>query len=186
MYLIVGLGNPGSEYSNTRHNMGFRFIDAYAKKHQIQITKKKFDGLYSEFTYNGEKVILLKPQLYMNLSGKVVVQFIDYFKIDLQNLLVISDDLDLPFGSFRLKKTGSSGGHNGLKDIEVSVGTKDYKRLKLGISNNSSMDTKDYVLGKFTNQDILVLEGLEGQIINILDDFLEIPFEKLMSKYNQK
>ena len=186
MKMIVGLGNPGDEYKNTRHNIGYIFIDHFAQKYNAIIDKKKFNGLYTEVSINGEKVILVKPLSYMNLSGEVVSKFVNYYKIDLNDLLIINDDLDLPLGKIRLRESGSSGGHNGLKNIALHLGTEDFKRLKIGISNDRLMDTKDYVLGKFSKDDIEVLDNLKETVDNILDDFIEIDFERLMSKYNKK
>ena len=134
----------------------------------------------------GEKVIFLKPCMYMNLSGEVVKKYIDFFKIDVENILIISDDLDLPVGVYRLKQTGSSGGHNGLKNIEACVGTKDYKRLKIGISKDNSIDTKDYVLGKLDKESKEKLEEVSKVVNNILDDFFILDFNSLMNKYNHK
>lgn len=184
MYLIVGLGNPGKEYENTRHNMGFRFIDAFAKEQGGLTFHEKFLGSYAECFYQGEKVILLKPLSYMNLSGKVVRSFVDFYQIDLDHLLVLCDDLDLPFSTYRLKKSGSSGGHNGLKDIEKFLGTKDYKRLKLGISHNRNYDTKDYVLGHFSKEETDILINMESIIVSIMKDFCLMDFESLMNRYN--
>ena len=130
MKLIVGLGNPGKEYDKTRHNMGFIVIDYFALKHNISINQEKFNGFYGEFNYNGEKVILLKPQKYMNLSGEVVKKYVDYFKVNINDILIISDDLDMAFGRYRLRLMGSSGGHNGLKNIEQNTLMTYYKRRK--------------------------------------------------------
>lgn len=186
MKLIVGLGNPGKEYMNTRHNMGFIFIDEYAKSKGVEITKKKFNGLYTEFMNRDEKTILLKPQSYMNLSGEVVKSFVDFFKINVEDILVISDDLDLPIGRYKLRPTGSSGGHNGLKNIELHLKTKDYKRLKIGISHDTDIDTKDYVLGTISKENQKIIDDLEKIVNNIIDDFYVYDFEKLMAKYNHK
>lgn len=186
MKLIVGLGNPGKEYENTRHNMGFMFIDNYAKSKGLEITNSKFNGLYTDFVYNNEKVILLKPQTYMNLSGESVRACIDFFKIDIDDILIISDDLDLPIGNFRLKMKGSSGGHNGLKNIENHLNTSDFKRLKIGISKNSNIDTKDYVIGKLDKSTKESIEKMMPVINEVLDDFIVLDFERLMSKYNHK
>lgn len=184
MYLIVGLGNPGKEYENTRHNIGFRFIDAFAKAQGNLAFHEKFQGSYAECFYQGEKIILLKPLSYMNLSGKVVRSFVDFYHIDLDHLLIISDDLDTAFGTYRLKKKGSSGGHNGLKDIEKYLGTQDYKRLKFGISHDRQFDTKDYVLGKFSQAEIKVLTEMESEIVSLLQDFCVLDFDTLMNRYN--
>lgn len=186
MKLIVGLGNPGKEYEKTRHNMGFMFIDDYAKKKNVEITKKKFQGLYAEFMNNGEKTILLKPQSYINLSGEVVKSFVDFYKINIDDILIINDDLDLPIGKYKLRPTGSSGGHNGLKNIEAHLHTQDYKRLKIGISNNKEIDTKDYVLGDISKENQKIIDELKDTVNNIIDDFYKLDFEALMAKYNHK
>ena len=184
MKLIVGLGNPGKEYEKTRHNVGFNVVDAYLKDKNIDITKEKFDGLYADTNINGERIIFLKPQKYMNLSGEVVRKYVDYFKIDTSDILVIHDDLDQELGKIKLKQNSSSGGHNGIKNIEQCLNTKDYKRLKIGISNNKKLDTKDYVLGKFTKEESDTLSESINISKQIIDDFLVLDFDKLMNKYN--
>ena len=131
MKLIVGLGNPGKEYENTRHNVGFMIVDNYANNYGVLVDKKKFNGLYCELFVDGEKIILLKPLSYMNLSGEVVSKFVNYFNIDLNDILVISDDLDLPVAKYRLRLFGSSGGHNGLKNIEFMLNTNKFKRFRI-------------------------------------------------------
>ena len=186
MKLIVGLGNPGREYENTRHNIGFMFIDEYAKQKGVEINKKKFNGLYIDFINNGEKTILLKPQTYMNLSGESVRGFVEFFKIKIEDILIISDDLDMPIGKFKLRPTGSSGGHNGLKNIELHLNTQNYKRLKIGISHNTDIDTKDYVLGNLSKENKDTINDLKKIVNNIIDDFYKLDFEKLMAKYNHK
>lgn len=185
MKLIVGLGNPGKEYENTRHNTGFIFIDNFAKKEGISIDKEKFNGLFKEATINNQKVILLKPLSYMNLSGEVVKKYVDYFKIDINDILIINDDLDMDIGKIRLRPQGSSGGHNGLKNIALNLNTENFKRLKIGISNDKTIDTKDYVLGKFTKEEKETLDNLKDTINNLLYDFLVLDFDKLMCNYNK-
>lgn len=186
MKLIVGLGNPGHEYENTRHNVGFKTIDKYASILGVSITKSKFNGLYVETMTQNEKIILLKPQSYINLSGEVIRKFVDFYKISVDDILIIHDDLDLVIGTFKLKKKGSSGGHNGLKNIELHLGTQMYKRIKIGISNNKSIDTKDYVLGKMSREDESKLDTVIDTVMAILDDYFQLPFDALMSKYNHK
>ena len=185
MKLIVGLGNPGKEYENTRHNMGFIVVDNFAKSLGEVINKEKFNGLYKEVYVNEEKVILLKPQSFMNLSGAVVKQFVDYFNIDTKDILIISDDLDLDFLDYRLRLFGSSGGHNGLKDIEKYLGTSKFKRFRIGISNNKLIDTADYVLGKFSKDNISEIEKFLPTTESILKDYITEDFERVMSKYNK-
>lgn len=184
MKLVVGLGNPGDEYKNTRHNVGFDVIDNYLKIKNIDIVKTKFNGLYSETNINLEKVIFLKPQKYMNLSGEVVRKFIDFFKIKPEDILVIHDDLDQTIGKIKLKQNSSSGGHNGIKNIELHLGTKNYKRLKIGISNDKTIDTKNYVLGKINKEERKILDESIDRCINIIDDYFKMNFIDLMSKYN--
>lgn len=186
MKLIVGLGNPGNEYENTRHNIGFQTIDKYANKLGISITKSKFNGLYAETLIEGEKVILLKPQSFINLSGEVIRKFVDFYKISINDILIINDDLDLVVGTYKIKKKGSSGGHNGLKNIELHLSTQEYKRIKIGISNNKNMDTKDYVLGKLSKEENKKLDEVKNIVLNILDDYFKVSFEELMSKYNHR
>ena len=184
MKLIVGLGNPGKEYEKTRHNAGFMVIDNFAKEKNVEITKKKYDGLYAELNINDEKVILLKPQTYMNLSGESVKKYVNFYKINKEDILVINDDLDLKVGKLRLKRGGQSAGHNGLKNIALNLNTDNFKRLKIGISNNKMIDTKDYVLGKFSKEELEILDKVVKESSNILEDFVTLNFEKMMSKYN--
>lgn len=183
MKLIVGLGNPGREYEKTRHNIGFYMLDQYLGN----VTwKEKFNGLFVERKIKDEKAIFLKPCSFMNLSGTVIKKYIDYYKIAVEDLFIIHDDLDLPFGYYKLKSKGSSGGHNGLKDIEKNIGTQDYKRLKIGISNDKNIDTKDYVLGKFSDVEQKKLLELSDIVNNIINDLFCLNFDVLMNKYNHK
>jgi len=180
--LIVGLGNPGKEYENTRHNIGFMVIDNYLKNEKF---KTKFNGMYLKKVINNEEVIFLKPLSYMNLSGEVVKKYVDYFKINLSDLLIISDDLDMPCFKIKLKYKGSSGGHNGLKNIIQNINTEEFKRLKIGISNNLNVDTKSYVLSKFNQEELEKLHKKFEITNNIINDFINLDFEKVMSKYNE-
>lgn len=184
MKLIVGLGNPGKEYANTRHNVGFIVLDKIANKLNENYNNNKFDGLYFMKNINNEKVMFLKPQKYMNLSGEVVSKFVNYFHIDIEDILIICDDLDLPTGKIRIRKKGSSGGHNGLKNIFLKLGSENLKRLKIGISNDKLYDTKDYVLGKFSKEEINNIDNKTSLASDICLEFIEEDFEKLMSKYN--
>lgn len=183
MKLIVGLGNPGKEYENTRHNLGYLFIDYYLNKKGINLEwKEKFNGLYLDTVIGGEKIIFMKPLTYMNLSGKAVRKYLDYFKIDVSDLLVVVDDLDLGVGNYKIKNNGSSGGHNGLKNIELHIGTQNYKRFRIGISN-TTYDVKDYVLGKISVKDYYDVFDI---LSDVLDRFYNTSFDILMSKYNRK
>lgn len=180
MKLVVGLGNPGKEYSSTHHNIGFIVLDNYIGEDKWSL---KFNGLYITKLINGEKVIFLKPQSFMNLSGSVVKKFVDYYDISLDNILVIQDDLDLECGKLRLKKDSSAGGHNGIKDIIASLGSKDFLRLKIGISQSVG-DTKDYVLSSFSKKEIGVLNENMSVYLSVIDDFLDKDVSYLMNKYN--
>lgn len=184
MKLIVGLGNPGKEYEQTRHNMGFWTLDKYASDHQLNFNKEKFGGIYTEILINNEKIILLKPMKYINLSGEVVKKYVDYFKISIEDIFIISDDLDLQVGKYKLKQKGGSGGHNGLKNIELHLSTNEYKRLKIGISNDKSIDTKDYVIGKMSKETKKQLEEVIEKVQPIIEEFSNLSFNNLMNKYN--
>lgn len=180
MKLIVGLGNPGNEYEKTRHNVGFMALDLYLGEVSY---KEKFSSLYSEKVINGEKVIFMKPLTFMNNSGDAIRKIVDYFKIDLRDILIIYDDMDFELGTYKLKSNGSSGGHNGIKSIIKSLGTEEIKRLRIGISKNN-VNSVDYVLGKFSKEEFEKLNKVYKIVNNIIEDFVKIDFEKLMSKYN--
>lgn len=186
MKLIVGIGNPGKEYEHTRHNIGFDTIDSLVNKLNINTSKEKFNGIYFETVIDGEKVLLLKPQSYVNLSGIVVKKFVDYFKINISDILVVVDDLDQKVGSYKLKSNSSSGGHNGLKNIEQNLGTKDYKRLKIGIDNGNKDNIIDYVLGKFNKEERTIINQVIEIGVDIIIDFVNTDFNRLMTKYNKK
>lgn len=184
MKLIVGLGNPGKEYEKTRHNIGYMVLEKCSEKYNFSFDKSKFDGKYAVTMINNEKYIFLMPGKYMNLSGEVLIEYVNYFKINIEDILIISDDLDMETGKIKLKPSGSSGGHNGLKNIELHLGTQNYKRLKIGIANNKLMDTKDYVLGKFTKDELDVINESILKAVDIVNDFSLLSFDKLMSTYN--
>ncbi len=187
MKLIVGLGNPGKDYSSSRHNVGFSFLDYYLDSKDIhEKWTKKFEGEYIQTIIGNEKVIFLKPLTFMNLSGNSVIKVVQYFHIELEDILIISDDLDLNIGNFKLRENGSCGGHNGLRSIENQLGTDQYKRLKIGISKNDDIDTKDYVLGNFSKEDKEILEELFHKLVSVIDDYFILPYGDLMSKYNRK
>lgn len=184
MKLIVGLGNPGCEYDNTRHNIGFMFLDKLKEHYNIDFSKNKFNGIYAEAQIQNEKVIFLKPQSYMNLSGEIVKKYVDFYKIPIEDILIINDDLDMPVGKVKIKYKGSCGGHNGLRNIELHLKTSEYKRVKIGIANNKKIDTKDYVLGKFDSNEIEELNKVLNNAGEMIDYYLNNSFDKFMSKYN--
>ena len=186
MKLIVGLGNIGKEYKNTRHNMGFMLVDRYLEyKNITDKFKEKFNAMYVETTINNEKVIFIKPTTYMNNSGIAVRAFVDFYKLNSEDILVISDDLDLDLGKFRLRRNGSSGGHNGLKSIISHLGTDNFKRLRIGISNDKD-DVINYVLSKFSKKELNEIDTMFDTLVDVLDDYFVMDFTSLMSKYNRK
>ncbi len=163
MKLIVGLGNPTKEYEGTRHNVGFMVMDTFAKNMNVSIHQSKYKGEYVKFKYKGEDIIILKPMTYMNNSGESVIQIMNYFKIDVEDLIVVYDDLDMPTGKLRLRQNGSAGGHNGIKSIIAHVKTQDFKRIRVGIDRDSRIPVVDYVLGHFTKQQQpLIAQGIEN------------------------
>ena len=186
MKLVVGLGNKGREYENTRHNMGFMLVDRYLQyKNITDKFKEKFNAMYIETTINNEKVIFIKPMTYMNNSGIAVRTFLDFYKLNSEDVLVISDDLDLDLGKFRLRRNGSSGGHNGLKSIISHLGTDNFKRLRIGISNDK-YDVINYVLSKFSKKELNEIDIMFDTLVDVLDDYFVMDFTFLMSKYNRK
>ena len=158
-WLIVGLGNPGREYEKTRHNCGFRALDILAENLGCKVDRLKFQGLYGQVNYNGQKVFLLKPQTYMNLSGRSVLQLSAYFNIPPQNIIVMFDDISLEPGRLRIRPDGSAGGHNGIKSIIQEVGSQSFPRVKIGVGAkpNPNYDLADWVLSTFTAQEEKVL-----------------------------
>lgn len=186
MKLIVGLGNPGIEYNNTRHNVGFELLDYICKKQNIDFTKEQFNAKYAVTRIDGERILMIKPLSYMNLSGGVVKKFVDYFKLSPEDILVIQDDLDMPIGRVKIVKNSSSGGHNGIKDIEKNLKSKEYIRLKIGIGKNSQIDTKDYVLSKFNEEEKTTLEEIYKTLEEVISDFCFISIDRMMNKYNKR
>ena len=185
MKLIVGLGNKGEEYSNTRHNIGFYYLDKFAEYNKVEF-KEKFNGMYAKVKINNQDVILLKPLTYMNLSGECVLKFSRYYKIKSQDILVIHDDLDMEVGKIKLKENGTSGGHNGIKNIIFNLKTEDFKRLKIGIGKNKLISTDKYVLGKIKDEELEIIKDKEDKINKLLLDYFKLPFNDLMSKYNRR
>lgn len=160
--MVVGLGNPGKEYENTRHNAGFRVIDSLAKALNIEVKKQRFAALFGQGEFEGKKLILLKPWLFMNRSGQAVATAAGFYKLPVQSLLVVLDDLALPPGTIRLRSKGTAGGHNGLADIIEKLGTADFARLRVGIGKSETIDQVDYVLGKPSKEDAaLIKEAVE-------------------------
>lgn len=186
MKLVVGLGNPGGEYRNTRHNVGFIFLDSYLEKKHLELSKKKFNGLYIDYTSDkGEKVIFLEPQTYMNLSGDSVIDFMRYFKINGEDVLVIHDDLDLEVSKIKIRSKGGSAGHNGIKSLIARIGSENFRRVRVGIGKDKNIPVVDYVLGKFSEEDKLLLKEKENIINKVIDDFINgVDFHVIESRYN--
>lgn len=185
-YLIAGLGNIGSEYHYTRHNIGFRVLDALAKASNIVFTDRRY-GETSELKVKGKTLILLKPSTYMNLSGNAIRYWLQAEKIPVENLLVIVDDLALPFGSLRLKGKGSDAGHNGLKSIQSILGTQNYARLRFGIGNDFPKGGQvDYVLGEFSDEDEKALPERFGMCEDIIKSFCLAGLQNTMNQFNNK
>ncbi len=186
MKLIVGLGNPGKQYEETRHNVGFKVIDALSKKLNIPFNESKFRGLYGKGIVDGQKVMLLKPMTYMNLSGEAVRPIMDYYDIPTENLLVIYDELDLPVGKIRLRYKGSAGGHNGMKSIIQHLGTQEFNRIRIGIDRpDPDYPVVDYVLGKFNRKDRKIMEEVIATCVDASILWLEKPFIEVMNIYNK-
>lgn len=185
MKCIIGLGNPGRKYKNTRHNMGFIAIDELASRHNWKLNKSKFQGNYALEHFQGQKVLLLQPQTFMNLSGESIKPLMDYYQIDVDQILILYDDLDLPTGKIRLREKGSHGGHNGVRSIIDHLGTKDFKRLRIGIGRPTGrMPVIDYVLGSFPKAEqedakIGIMEAADA-----CESWLNRDFVDVMNEYN--
>ena len=183
-FLIVGLGNIGAEYENTRHNIGFKILDHFAEKESLTFETQKL-GDTVLYRYRGKTLIFLKPSTYMNLSGKAVRYWLDKEKIPLENLLVITDDLNLPFGTIRLKAKGSDGGHNGLKDIQDKLQTTVYTRFRFGVGGNFSKGKQvDYVLGQWDENEVVKLPERLEQSRNLIKSFVITGLSNTMNKFN--
>ncbi len=173
MILVVGLGNPGHQYQNTRHNIGFLALDFFSKQHSFDITATKFNSLYSETTLFDQKIFFIKPQTFMNLSGQAVKHFSDFYKVPSQNILILHDDIDLPFETIRKKAKGGHAGHNGIKSIMEILGTDQFLRLRLGVGRPfDATDVSDYVLSQFNAEEKQKLPILFERISELLEKTL--------------
>lgn len=185
MKLIVGLGNPGPKYENTRHNVGFMVIDQLSKKFSIPLAETKFKGIYGYKVVNGEKLFLLKPLIYMNLSGESMKPLMDYYKISVEDIVVIYDDLDLPVGKIRLRQKGSHGGHNGIRSIIAHLGTSDFNRIRVGIDRpEKGMSISNYVLANFGKEEMLEMERAIERTSEACERWLEKDFLQVMNEFN--
>ena len=188
MYIIVGLGNPSKEYSNTRHNIGFDVIDKLAEAEHISVLEKKHKAIIGKGYVAGQKVILAKPQTYMNLSGESVRELIDYYKVDeTSELIVISDDISLDVGQVRIRKKGSAGGHNGLKNIILHLGHDNFMRIKMGVGEKpKGYDLADYVLGHFTQDERKQMDEAAARAVEAIRMMITGEVDAAMNQFNRK
>lgn len=185
MKLIVGLGNPGREYETTRHNIGFMVIDELSKRWNIPLNQQKFKGIYGSGVVGGEKVVLLKPLTYMNLSGESIRPLMDFYKLDVEDFVVMYDDLDLPVGKLRLRMKGSAGGHNGIKSTIAHLGTQEFNRIRIGIDRpKNGMKVVDYVLGRFTSEEMPEVQHSINKSADACEKWLTVPFFQVMNTFN--
>lgn len=185
MYIIAGLGNPGSKYENTRHNMGFKAINAMASEFGIDVNRAKFKGLIGEGRIGTEKVILLKPQTYMNLSGQSVREIMNFYKIPEENLIVIYDDFDLPIGSIRVRKSGGPGTHNGMKSVVQELGSRKFPRVRVGIGSSDG-STIQFVIGKVGKDEQQILNEAAEAAASAAADIIRIGIENAMNIHNTR
>ena len=184
MYIIVGLGNPGKKYENTRHNMGFIAVDLLAEKYGIKVDKIKFKALVGEGRIAGQKGLLVKPQTYMNLSGQSVMEVMNFYKEDIENLIVIYDDIDIPTGTIRLRKKGSAGTHNGMRNIVYLLQEDGFPRIRVGIGSESKVDLIHYVTSGVTKKEKDLLEDALTRAADAAACIVEKGIEKAMNEYN--
>ena len=185
MFLIAGLGNPGIRYKKTRHNMGFMALDYVSEKFSVKVKKLRCRALTGEFNIGGTKVILAKPQTYMNASGESIRDLLDYYGLSTDHLIVIYDDMDIPLGKVRIRKKGGSGTHNGMKSILYQLESENFARIRIGISANGEEDTIRYVLSKFTReQREPAFEGIEKAVLAV-EEIIKNGIDAAMNKYNR-
>ena len=185
-YLVAGLGNIGAEYASTRHNSGFMVLDAWAQASNVCFKTERY-GDMAEVSFKGRKFYLLKPSTYMNLSGNAVRYWMGKLKLPLENLIVVCDDINLPFGTVRMRKSGSDGGHNGLKDIEACLGSNDWARIRIGVGNNFSRGSQvDYVIGNFSTEELEAMTEISDRVIAGIKDFSTIGPDRAMNTLNTR
>lgn len=188
MYIIAGLGNPGKQYDMTRHNIGFHTIDYIADKYGVKLTKLKFKAVYGETVIAGEKVYLVKPQTFMNLSGDSIVEMAQFYKVPTENIIVINDDISLDTGRIRVRGKGSAGGHNGLKSIIYRLNSDEFPRVKMGVGapKHEDYNLADFVLGRFTKEEIPVMEEAIKKAETAVYEIIENGVQSAMNKCNGK
>lgn len=187
-WLVVGLGNPGLQYANSRHNTGFRVIDALCKKHNVRCDRSRFKALTGEAVLGGHRVLLVKPQTYMNLSGEAVQPAADFYKIPPEHILVIFDDISLPVGTLRIRAKGSAGGQNGVKDIIAELGSEEFPRIKVGIGAkpHPDYDLADWVLSNITEDELPAMNDAVDRAVSAISELIENGVSSAAQKYNGK
>ena len=186
MRIIVGLGNPGRKYENTRHNLGFITIDRLAEEHGINVTKAKHKALIGEGNISGQKVLLVKPQTFMNLSGEAVREVMDYYKEPVESLLVIYDDADIPAGTVRIRKKGGAGTHNGMRSVVSCLGDEDFPRVRIGIGNQDDRDLAAHVLGGFSSDEVQIMREAVLTAVSAIECMLADGIDIAMNEYNSR
>jgi PTH1 family peptidyl-tRNA hydrolase len=186
MYIIAGLGNIGRKYENTRHNTGFMCVDAFAAKHGIEIKKSMLKGLCGTGSIAGEKVIVVKPETFMNLSGECLAAYADYYKIDPDRLNVVYDDVDFPLGAVKIRKSGGAGTHNGMKNIVWLMKTQDFPRIRVALGDSGGADMIDYVLTPFTSDERAHIAQAADKVSDILEEIVGNGIDAAMNRYNKR
>ena len=187
MYIIAGLGNPTREYEKTRHNVGFEVIDVLADRLGTTVEEKKFKGCYGRGIIGGQKVLLLKPQTFMNLSGESVRAAADFYKVDPEHIIIVYDDISLDVGQLRIRKKGSAGGHNGIKNIISHLGTQEFPRVRVGVGEKPPrMDLADYVLGHFSQGERKIMEDAVKEAADAVMEAVEEGIDHAMNSHNRK
>jgi len=184
VYIIVGLGNPGKKYELTRHNVGFDAIDRLAEKHGIAVTKMKYKALIGEGNIAGEKVILVKPQTYMNLSGETVMNICQFYQLPMEQLIVIYDDIDTDFAKLRIRMKGSAGTHNGMRHIIYLLQKDDFPRIRIGIGKSDRLALKDYVLQKFNKEEMVTISETIDRAAQVAETIISSGIEIAMNRFN--
>ena len=185
MKMVIGLGNPGKKYAGTKHNVGFMVVDSLAQHLNVHLTKLEHDAVTASTRIDGEKVLLVEPQTYMNESGRAVKQLMHCYKLAPEDIIVVQDDLDMPVGKLRLRARGSAGGHNGIKDIINNIGTNDFARVKIGIAHPTQTTVVDWVLTPFKGDNAIVVGEAQDLAVSLLFDWLQgEDLPELMNKYN--
>lgn len=186
MFVVAGLGNPGKKYENTRHNIGFELIDYIARDRGVAVKTLKHKGLLGEFNLAGEKLVLLKPQTYMNLSGDCILSVMNYYKLPVNKLFVVYDDIDIDLGALRIRKSGSAGTHNGMRDIIYKLKSDDFPRFRIGIGSPTRMDLKNFVLSGYSKDEVVLMESAVKTCANAIYSAVEFGVDSAMNEYNTR